>query len=258
MINYGKTITALRKKSGMTQAELGNALNVTYQAVSKWENDLSQPSIDVLADICKIFNVSMDEFVKMAKNEEDLFFETATSADVSLTREETAQVIREELARAEEEKQKVIEEKRIKQQKIIEECERRDRRTQANWLRAGAIISCAVAFLTFIIGICIGEVLGGVILAYVLLAFGSQLGHDCAVSNTFVDFWGWSMRMPGVIFSFDLDGIIFLIAYKYIIAPIVSFVVGLVVGLAGTLLAMLMSIFTFPFKIPSIIRDMKY
>ena len=63
MESYGKAITALRKKNGMTQAELGNALNVTYQAVSKWENDLSQPSIDVIADICKIFNISIDDFI---------------------------------------------------------------------------------------------------------------------------------------------------------------------------------------------------
>ena len=32
-MNYGEKITALRKKKGMTQAELGAELNVTYQAV---------------------------------------------------------------------------------------------------------------------------------------------------------------------------------------------------------------------------------
>lgn len=259
MESYGKAITALRKKNGMTQAELGNALNVTYQAVSKWENDLSQPGIDVIADICRIFNITIDDFIKIARNEE--IIETAVTSDNALSREETAQVIREELKRAEEEKAKVIIEKQRRQKMVEEEIKRRDRRTEALWFRAGAIISCALALIVFMVCAFSGDVdalLGGLIMAYAIIAFGSQLGHDCVVSNVFVDAWEWSLGMPGVIFSFDLDGILFLILYKWIIAPIISFIVGLVVGLGGTLLAMLISIFTFPFKVPSIIRDMKY
>ena len=259
MESYGKAITALRKKKGMTQAELGNALNVTYQAVSKWENDLSQPGIDVIADICKIFNISIDDFIKMARNEEVI--ETATTSDNALSREETAQVIREELARAEEEKAKVIREKQRKQKMIEQEAQRRERRTEALWFRAGAIIACALALIIFICSVISGDgnaILGGAVVAYGVIAFGSQLGHDCVVTDIFVGGWEWSLGMPGVIFSFDLDGILFLILYKWIIAPIISFVAGLVVGLGGTLVAMICSMFTFPFKIPSIIRDMKY
>ena len=66
------------------------------------------------------------------------------------------------------------------------------------------------------------------------------------------------MNMPGIIFSLDLDGILFLILYKWIIAPIISFIIGLLVGIGGTLLAMICAMFTFPFKVPSLIRDMKY
>ena len=259
MESYGKAITALRKKNGMTQAELGNALNVTYQAVSKWENDLSQPGIDVIADICRIFNISIDDFIKIARNEE--IIETAATADNALSREETAQVIREELARAEEEKAKVIREKQRKQEMVEAEARRADRRTEALWYRAGAIIACALALIVFLPCAFSGDgdaVLGGLILAYIILAFGSQLGHDCVVTNIFVGGWEWSLGMPGVIFSFDLDGILFLILYKWIIAPIISFVAGLVVGLGGTLVAMFVSMFTFPFKVPSILRDMKY
>ncbi len=40
MENYGKIISSLRKEKGLTQNDLGKELNVTYQAVSKWENDL--------------------------------------------------------------------------------------------------------------------------------------------------------------------------------------------------------------------------
>ena len=258
MINYGKTITALRKKSGMTQAELGNALNVTYQAVSKWENDLSQPSIDVLADICKIFNVTMDEFVKMARNEEVNTTETAPTSTESLTREETAEVIREELARAEAEKQRVIKAEQLKKERYAQAAAAAERRTEANWFRAGFIISCVVALIARVANIIGGEIFGGIILAYAIIAFGSQLGHDGIVTEFFCGSWEKSIGMPGIIFSFDLGGILFFLAYKLIIAPIISFLLGLIIGIGGTIIAILISMVTFPFKVVSIFRDMSY
>ena len=37
----GNTIARLRKERGMTQEQLANELNISYQAVSKWENGVS-------------------------------------------------------------------------------------------------------------------------------------------------------------------------------------------------------------------------
>lgn len=56
----GNKITRQRKKKEMTQQELADALHVTHQAVSKWENGISMPSLDVLLEITKFFNVSID------------------------------------------------------------------------------------------------------------------------------------------------------------------------------------------------------
>lgn len=47
-MNYGQKIAELRKKADMTQAELGESLNVTSQAVSKWENGLSEPDLGTI------------------------------------------------------------------------------------------------------------------------------------------------------------------------------------------------------------------
>ena len=63
MENYGKRITDLRKKHNLTQSELGEMLNVTPQAISKWENGLSEPDLGTLRKMCEIFNVTTDEML---------------------------------------------------------------------------------------------------------------------------------------------------------------------------------------------------
>ena len=63
MKQYGKIIAQLRKENNLTQAELGAKLNVTYQAVSKWENDQSQPDFATMAQIAEIFHVPLTIFL---------------------------------------------------------------------------------------------------------------------------------------------------------------------------------------------------
>lgn len=60
----GKVIAKLRKKNYMTQDQLAQKLNVTYQAVSKWENSTSIPDFKTIILLSDIFNVSIYEFVK--------------------------------------------------------------------------------------------------------------------------------------------------------------------------------------------------
>lgn len=56
-------INDLRKKKGMTQAELAEKLNYTDKAVSKWERGESVPDIGVLKAIADLFGVSLDYLV---------------------------------------------------------------------------------------------------------------------------------------------------------------------------------------------------
>lgn len=61
MYTIGQTIKQLRKARGITQEELAGALNLTYQAVSKWENDTAQPDIMMMPSIADYFGVTIDE-----------------------------------------------------------------------------------------------------------------------------------------------------------------------------------------------------
>ncbi len=60
----GDFIKNIRKKHHLTQNEMAKKLNVTYQAVSKWENGKSIPDISILKDISEKFNVEIDEIIK--------------------------------------------------------------------------------------------------------------------------------------------------------------------------------------------------
>lgn len=63
-MTLGEKIKLLRKSKNLTQNELGTLLNVSFQAVSKWEKNASQPDIDTIKKLCEIFEVNVDDFLK--------------------------------------------------------------------------------------------------------------------------------------------------------------------------------------------------
>ena len=64
----GKFIRDLRIKNNLTQKEFADKYNVTYQAVSKWENGKNMPDLSLLKDICKDFDVSLDDLFNGEKS----------------------------------------------------------------------------------------------------------------------------------------------------------------------------------------------
>ena len=56
----GKRIAALRKEKGLKQEDVARSLDVSSQAVSKWENDQSYPDISLLPKLAKLLGVSVD------------------------------------------------------------------------------------------------------------------------------------------------------------------------------------------------------
>lgn len=74
-----KFIKEIRKKNNLTQKDLADKYNVTYQAVSKWENGKNLPDTLLLKQMSKDFNVSLDdlfegEYKKTNKNKKYLLY----------------------------------------------------------------------------------------------------------------------------------------------------------------------------------------
>ena len=62
-ITIGKRIAALRREKNLKQDDLAQMLEVSPQAVSKWENDQTCPDISLLPNLAKILGVSVDELL---------------------------------------------------------------------------------------------------------------------------------------------------------------------------------------------------
>lgn len=56
-------IQILRKKQGLSQEELAERLTVSRQSISKWEQGLSQPEIEKVLQLSKIFGVTTDQLL---------------------------------------------------------------------------------------------------------------------------------------------------------------------------------------------------
>ena len=59
-MKIGEQIKRLRKERNMTQEQLAEKIGISFQAVSKWENDISLPDVATLPIIAGFFGVSMD------------------------------------------------------------------------------------------------------------------------------------------------------------------------------------------------------
>ena len=59
-MSLNERIQALRKNSNHSQEELANMLDISRQAISKWESGQVQPEIDNIIKLSKIYNVSTD------------------------------------------------------------------------------------------------------------------------------------------------------------------------------------------------------
>jgi transcriptional regulator with XRE-family HTH domain len=63
IMDFGKKIMSLRKKSGLSQEKLAFKVGVARQTISKWELGETSPDLKQAKVLSKIFNVSLDELV---------------------------------------------------------------------------------------------------------------------------------------------------------------------------------------------------
>lgn len=256
-MEINEKISALRKSKNMTQAELGTQLNVTFQAVSKWERGESYPDFGTLSKMAKIFGVPISYFEEGGENVTETAA-TATAAAFDGTdgankilgfckecgklvheNEEacTTPVVickqcairRENIKKIQENEQKLQKQqaerdRKARQQAEVDCCKRRRNRG----LIASAFISVALLVLFIALAVTDTEYAEMYVTLIVMtVVFGYTFFAQLFWGGTVVDIvlvGGKIVGMPGVIFTFDLDGFIFLIGIKILFALIKLFI----------------------------------
>ncbi|MCM1084232.1 MAG: helix-turn-helix domain-containing protein [Clostridium sp.] len=87
MLLIGERISKYRKTMQMNQEEFAAKIGVSRQAVSKWETDRSYPDLDKLVDICKVFNISINELLYGTAPSSDEASANAASDNTTLVRQ---------------------------------------------------------------------------------------------------------------------------------------------------------------------------
>lgn len=81
-MNVGQRIKELRKQNNMDQLELAKRLNVSNKTISSWEQNRTQPKMEMIEAMCKIFQCTKADFVSertdlvTSNAQTDVFIET--------------------------------------------------------------------------------------------------------------------------------------------------------------------------------------
>ena len=68
-MNIGRTIKELRQKRGITQEDLSEALRVSVQTVSRWENGVNAPDLSILPGLAIYFKVTTDYLLGLERDD---------------------------------------------------------------------------------------------------------------------------------------------------------------------------------------------
>ena len=68
-MDIGRTIKGLRQKRGITQEEFSEALQVSVQTISRWENGVNAPDLSMLPQLAVYFKVTTDYLLGLERND---------------------------------------------------------------------------------------------------------------------------------------------------------------------------------------------
>lgn len=292
-MTLGQKIKKLRTEKNLTQKDLADRLYVTFQTVSKWENDENEPDVSTLRELAKVFECSLDyllsEDEKVAEVEPEPVVAPTPVEPVVKEIRETVVIHQKELHVCERCKKDIPEDelemeevlvkhgfrgraavyrqayyhKNCLEQEHKEKAEReriarnakakRSKKLSFGWGIAGGAVILAICLGVFIGVEACRNTLGiaGLIFLSIGLSYLVFADIYCIISGSYVGeifeaVASWSIKMPGVIFSWDIDGIAWAIAMKIGLA-ILGFMLGVLVLLLAIAISGIFASVSFPF-----------
>lgn len=284
-------IKVLRKEKGITQKELADHLHVTAQAVSRWEAGDVEPSIDTIVEIAKYFGVSTDELLTEIKTQQEKQEDAGKERPVLAVCEACKKPIYDkddlvtktfvtrgnrgrrgrigggrtqpskvyyickecsekesEIARLEREKWKEQKRAEVKKQRVKSYC----------WGGIIALIEIIIGVLLLLgadnhssVGLAITIILPILTFTFISCLF---LKNNF-IEDVFLTVFSWGLvKFPGLIFSFSLEGIAWLIAVKMLF-KVLGILIGLVFVLLAFVICLPLSCIAYPFALIKSIKQ---
>ena len=290
-MTFGQKLKKLRIEKNLTQKDLADQLHVTFQTVSKWENDTNEPDFSTLKEISKILGCSIEELFSESDSVEE-----PTAAEVAPAPTQTIvihqkelhvcrrcnkdipedQLAVEHLTRSERfgrthrtvpageayyHKDCLEQVNRERQETARREKEAhasRAKKLSFGWGIAGGVVALTITLVSMLIA---GkEVIHPAlaVLYSILIGYGIFAMLYCIISGSYIgEVFIWcaslSIKFPGLIFTWDLGGIIWLIWMKFLFA-VLGFLIGVLALLFAIGLSALLGGVSFPFVLIHNIR----
>lgn len=84
-VKIGGFISGKRKELRMTQQQLADRLNISFQAVSKWENGSTFPNVELLPELSKVMEVTVDELLAGSEKDGEELSYSKAGVDIAYT-----------------------------------------------------------------------------------------------------------------------------------------------------------------------------
>ena len=282
-MTLGQKLSTYRKLAGLTQQQLGEQLNISAQAVSKWENDQAEPDLATMRTLAGIYKVSVDDLLdpdsvphvspEETESQETLAEESAPASvppigfckrcGIAVT-EENLGVAEPVILCAKCLKAKNDEAKRAAERAKGEAAQEKKRKMaelsalrakyKKHIVRTTVVASIVMTlFLALMIYLMVVKFSGARLAtafvgSYIVFAFVWCLQYDCVVQDVVLSWSAKTIQWPGLIFTFDVDGCLWLIGMK-LLFWILGLLFGLVTGAFGTLIGIVCAPFVFPFQV---------
>ena len=85
MQKIGGFIAEKRRQHSLTQQQLAGRLNISFQAVSKWENGTASPNIELLAELAAVLGVTADELLAGRERAKEGLSYSRAGVDIAYT-----------------------------------------------------------------------------------------------------------------------------------------------------------------------------
>ena len=278
-MTLGKKLALQRKAVGMTLEEVALKIRVTPQTLADWENNIGEPSIQNLVDFALLFGASLDDLLDTGMGSDDDAIGYCKNCGIAINERNLGEKSPVVLCRRCVEVKKAQERRAELERKAIEERQEKAARAK-NWaeyeahldrqktIKKKRNLSFFVAAIPTVLWMIVliytlnqgydqTWMIAGLAIAYSIFSLVALLFYDGSVRDLLVYMFTASIKWPGLMYTFDWDGFLWVIMMKALFG-VLGFIFGVICGLLGLVLGLVVAPFVFPYKLIKMCVDIHH